>query len=67
MINVDLKKLDKERRDSGYSFADLGIHLNMQPTTLFYFFKRAEQLKKDLKLIDRLCATFDIDWRTIIK
>ena len=67
MITIHLDKIEAQRRKKHITIYELGKLVDEQPPTLCYFLKRGKQLKKDLSLIDRLCAVLGLDWKQVIK
>ena len=67
MITLNLDKIKAAKKKKRLSYYDLGLLVNAQPPTIYYFLKRAKQLKRDLTLIGRLCEELELDWHEVIK
>jgi transcriptional regulator with XRE-family HTH domain len=64
---IDLGKINKELKHLGISQSELARKCKVEQSALSHFLSSGKQLKKDIKLIKKICSVINLNWQDIIK
>lgn len=64
---VDFTKINSKLKHLGMSQSELARQCKIEQSALSHFLASGKQLKKDVKLIKKICSVINLDWTEIIK
>jgi DNA-binding XRE family transcriptional regulator len=67
MITINFNPIIKAIEKSGMKKKDIAKHAETKQDTLYHFLRSGKKIKQQIKVINKLCELFNLNWRDVIK